>query len=152
MADEFKAFQGRTIVIPFFPEQKALSESATFQVTVFFWPKQQKKRIGKNPWEMTGFPRILQPPFFWLVVCFISFSFPKVFQDTPNIVVIMNDDVGYGAPDTFGGPIHTPTLSKLASHGVPWWCSWLVNLTPPKVHPHQKWGLNKGFGLTIGFP
>jgi len=39
-------------------------------------------------------------------------------KDTPNIVVIMNDDVGYGAPDTFGGPIHTPTLSKLASHGV----------------------------------
>ena len=39
----------------------------------------------------------------------------------------MNDDVGYGAPDTFGGPIHTPTLSKLASHGVTrwlwsWWC------------------------------
>ena len=39
-------------------------------------------------------------------------------EDTPNIVVIMNDDVGYGAPDTFGGPIHTPTLSKIASHGV----------------------------------
>jgi len=39
-------------------------------------------------------------------------------KDVPNIVVIMNDDVGFGAPDTFGGPIHTPTLSKLASRGV----------------------------------
>ncbi|OLQ12105.1 putative sulfatase PB10D8.02c [Symbiodinium microadriaticum] len=39
-------------------------------------------------------------------------------KDAPNIVVIMNDDVGFGAPDTFGGPIHTPTLSKVASRGV----------------------------------
>lgn len=39
-------------------------------------------------------------------------------KDAPNIVVIMNDDVGFGAPDTFGGPIHTPTLSKIASRGV----------------------------------
>jgi len=39
-------------------------------------------------------------------------------KNAPNIVVIMNDDVGFGAPDTFGGPIHTPTLSKIASRGV----------------------------------
>ncbi|CAE7693105.1 unnamed protein product, partial [Symbiodinium microadriaticum] len=39
-------------------------------------------------------------------------------KGAPNIVVIMNDDVGFGAPDTFGGPIHTPTLSKIASRGV----------------------------------
>eukprot|EP00913_Durusdinium_trenchii_P008041 g7540.t1 len=39
-------------------------------------------------------------------------------EDAPNILLIMNDDVGYGAPETFGGPIHTPTLSKVARH----WC------------------------------
>lgn len=41
-------------------------------------------------------------------------------EDAPNILLIMNDDVGYGAPETFGGPIHTPTLSKVAQHGVGW--------------------------------
>ena len=39
-------------------------------------------------------------------------------KDVPNILIIMNDDVGFGAPDTFGGPVHTPTLSKVAAHGV----------------------------------
>ena len=36
IAHEFKAFQGHTIVIPFFPQQKTFSEPATFQVTALF--------------------------------------------------------------------------------------------------------------------
>jgi len=36
----------------------------------------------------------------------------------PNVVVVMLDDVGFGAPDTFGGPIPMPTLSRVASAGV----------------------------------
>jgi hypothetical protein len=39
-------------------------------------------------------------------------------KDAPNIVIIMLDDVGFGLPDTFGGPIHTPTLSRLANDGI----------------------------------
>jgi arylsulfatase len=39
-------------------------------------------------------------------------------KGAPNIVVIMMDDVGFGLPDTFGGPIHTPTLSRVAQQGV----------------------------------
>eukprot|EP00437_Effrenium_voratum_P008265 CAMPEP_0181421594 /NCGR_PEP_ID=MMETSP1110-20121109/13176_1 /TAXON_ID=174948 /ORGANISM="Symbiodinium sp., Strain CCMP421" /LENGTH=797 /DNA_ID=CAMNT_0023544659 /DNA_START=73 /DNA_END=2466 /DNA_ORIENTATION=- len=39
-------------------------------------------------------------------------------KDAPNIVLIMNDDVGFGAPDTFGGPIHTPSMSRVAKAGV----------------------------------
>ena len=38
-------------------------------------------------------------------------------KDAPNILIIMLDDVGFGLPDTFGGPIHTPTLSRLADAG-----------------------------------
>ena len=30
----------------------------------------------------------------------------------------MLDDVGFGHPDTFGGPIHTPTLSRIAREGI----------------------------------
>lgn len=36
----------------------------------------------------------------------------------PNIVIILMDDVGFGLPETFGGPVHTPTLSRVANVGV----------------------------------
>lgn len=36
----------------------------------------------------------------------------------PNVLVIMTDDVGYGASSTFGGPIPTPTLDGLAERGL----------------------------------
>ena len=39
-------------------------------------------------------------------------------KNAPNILIIMLDDVGFGLPETFGGPIHTPTLSKLAAEGI----------------------------------
>jgi arylsulfatase len=37
---------------------------------------------------------------------------------TPNIVLILLDDVGYAATSTFGGPVQTPELDKLASQGL----------------------------------
>jgi arylsulfatase A-like enzyme len=36
----------------------------------------------------------------------------------PNIVWILLDDVGYGAPATFGGLINTPTFDALAANGL----------------------------------
>ncbi len=39
-------------------------------------------------------------------------------DDAPNILIIMLDDAGFGQPDTFGGEIHTPTLSRLARAGI----------------------------------
>ena len=36
----------------------------------------------------------------------------------PNIVLILLDDVGFGAAGTFGGPATTPELDKLAATGV----------------------------------
>jgi len=38
--------------------------------------------------------------------------------DAPNILIIMLDDVGFGLPDTFGGPIHTATLDRIANSGI----------------------------------
>ena len=38
--------------------------------------------------------------------------------DAPNILIILLDDVGFGLPDTFGGEIHTPTLTRLAQEGI----------------------------------
>ncbi|MES2260219.1 MAG: arylsulfatase [Pseudomonadota bacterium] len=36
----------------------------------------------------------------------------------PNILIIMLDDVGFAQSDTVGGPIHTPTLARIADTGV----------------------------------
>ena len=36
----------------------------------------------------------------------------------PNVVVILIDDVGYGATSAFGGPCHTPNFEKLAAGGL----------------------------------
>ena len=38
--------------------------------------------------------------------------------DAPNIVIFMTDDAGFSNPSTFGGPIHTPTLDRLAASGI----------------------------------
>ena len=39
-------------------------------------------------------------------------------KDAPNILIVLLDDVGFGLPDTFGGPVHTPTLSRIANEGI----------------------------------
>ena len=39
-------------------------------------------------------------------------------EGAPNIVIILTDDVGYGAPGTFGGPVETPALDRLAENGL----------------------------------
>jgi len=36
----------------------------------------------------------------------------------PNVVVILLDDLGFGQAGTFGGPVPTPALDKLASQGL----------------------------------
>ncbi|MCX5851562.1 MAG: arylsulfatase [Deltaproteobacteria bacterium] len=48
-------------------------------------------------------------------------DFPKPVEapkGVPNIVLILLDDVGFGASSTFGGPISTPTLDRLAKNGL----------------------------------
>ncbi|HRX29419.1 MAG TPA: arylsulfatase [Saprospiraceae bacterium] len=39
-------------------------------------------------------------------------------KNAPNIVLILTDDIGFGAVSTFGGPIPTPNLDKIASRGL----------------------------------
>ncbi len=36
----------------------------------------------------------------------------------PNVLVVLIDDVGFGASSTFGGPCNTPTAEKLAGTGL----------------------------------
>jgi len=39
-------------------------------------------------------------------------------KDAPNIVIFMTDDAGFSNAETFGGPVHTPTLERLAKAGI----------------------------------
>ena len=39
-------------------------------------------------------------------------------QGAPNILLILIDDAGFGNPSTFGGPVQTPTLDRLARDGL----------------------------------
>jgi arylsulfatase A-like enzyme len=43
---------------------------------------------------------------------------PTAPEGAPNVVVIMLDDVGFGQVSTFGGPVPTPRLDKLAAEGL----------------------------------
>ena len=36
----------------------------------------------------------------------------------PNVVIILLDDIGFGAPSPFGGPVNMPTLQQLADNGL----------------------------------
>jgi len=38
--------------------------------------------------------------------------------DAPNIVIFMTDDAGFSNPEVFGGPVHMPTMARLAESGI----------------------------------
>jgi arylsulfatase len=58
--------------------------------------------IGRTTKESTkDFPQAVQAP-----------------KGPPNILLILTDDVGFGTPSTFGGPIQTPTMDRLANNGM----------------------------------
>jgi arylsulfatase A-like enzyme len=50
-------------------------------------------------------------------------AFPPIEQmrppeGAPNVLIVLLDDVGFGASSAFGGPCHTPTAERLASTGL----------------------------------
>ena len=50
-------------------------------------------------------------------------KFPPIEQlrppkGAPNVLIVLIDDVGFGASSTFGGPCQTPTLERLAQGGL----------------------------------
>ena len=42
----------------------------------------------------------------------------KAPEGAPNVVIVLLDDIGFGGPSPFGGPINMPTLQKLADNGL----------------------------------
>ena len=48
-------------------------------------------------------------------------DFPKAItapKGAPNVLLILTDDVGFGASSTFGGPVPTATMDRLAKNGL----------------------------------
>lgn len=43
---------------------------------------------------------------------------PVAPDGAPNVLVILWDDVGFGALEPFGGPIETPAMQRIANMGV----------------------------------
>jgi arylsulfatase len=61
-----------------------------------------KGKIGRTVKDSTpDFPKAVEAP-----------------QGAPNVLLILLDDVGFGATSPFGGPIQTPTLQQLADQGL----------------------------------
>ena len=43
---------------------------------------------------------------------------PKAPDEAPNVLIILVDDAGFGGPETFGGEIRTPALSRVQQMGL----------------------------------
>ena len=43
---------------------------------------------------------------------------PEAPESAPNVLLVLIDDAGFGAPSTFGGPIETPSLTRMADGGL----------------------------------
>jgi arylsulfatase A-like enzyme len=48
----------------------------------------------------------------------VPFLAPKAPQGAPNVLLVCWDDVGYGTMECFGGPVRTPSMSRIAASGV----------------------------------
>lgn len=85
----------------FAQEAKRAEVPRTAPVLPYPEPRFQGK-IGRTTTDsQSDFPQPVQAP-----------------EDAPNVLLIMTDDVGFGASSTFGGPIPTPTFDKLADRGL----------------------------------
>lgn len=42
----------------------------------------------------------------------------KAPKGAPNVILVLIDDMGFGVSESFGGPVATPTMNKLADQGI----------------------------------
>src|SRR5215813_13857323 len=85
---------------------------------------QRAGSLAADPeWDRTVLPRPAQP-FEGITKPTLdgskaAFTHPvKAPPDSPNILLVLIDDAGFGNPSTFGGPVATSTFDKLAAEGL----------------------------------
>lgn len=83
--------------------QDAAAEARQFDRTVLpIAPEQNQSVVGLRSKDSKGiFPRPVTAP-----------------DGAPNVLLVLLDDVGFGASSTFGGAISTPNIQKLADNGI----------------------------------
>jgi arylsulfatase len=67
-------------------------------------------------------------------------DFPKGVEapaGAPNILLILTDDVGFGATSTFGGPIQTPNFQRIADNGLRYNMYHTTAVLPPGLRSLQ---------------
>ncbi len=78
--------------------------------------------------------------------------------NAPNVLLILTDDVGFGAPSTFGGVIPTPALDKVAAAGLRYTSFHTTALSSPTRaalltgRNHHSVGFGNISELSTGFP
>jgi Sulfatase len=76
----------------------------------------------------------------------------------PNVLVILTDDVGFGASSTFGGPVPTPTFDALAARGLRYtWFHTAAICSPTRAalltgRTPQNVGVGNTTNLATGYP
>jgi arylsulfatase A-like enzyme len=86
-------------------KENQMSSKDEVQRTVL--PIPDRSHVGLTTYDArdpdTSFPPIkdLRPP-----------------EGAPNVLIVLLDDVGFGASSAFGGPCQTPTFEKLAANGL----------------------------------
>lgn len=76
----------------------------------------------------------------------------------PNILVVLIDDAGYGQTSTFGAPIPTPTLDRLAAGGLRYTRFHVAALCSPSRaalltgRNHESVGMGMVTGFVTGYP
>jgi Sulfatase len=79
-------------------------------------------------------------------------------EGAPNILLVLIDDAGFGNPSTFGGPISTPTFSRVADDGLRYnACHVTALCSPTRVslltgRNHHAVGFGSIGELATGFP
>ncbi len=60
-------------------------------------------------------------------------------EGAPNVLLILMDDVGFGATSPFGGPVDTPAFQKLADNGLRYNQFHTTALcSPTRASPHHR--------------
>jgi len=102
---------------------------------LFFWTLIAGALLGSAPalaQQETGAPDAIErrylppvaPPFTGHIGLEAKGSTPdfptqiRAPKSAPNILLILTDDVGFSASSTFGGPVTTPTMDRLAKAGL----------------------------------
>src|SRR5258707_794038 len=79
-------------------------------------------------------------------------------KSAPNVLLIMTDDVGFGAPSTFGGVIPTPALDRIGKAGLRYTAMHSTRLCSPTRaalitgRNHHVAGFGVGGEAATGFP